>query len=55
VAKELSNKMFQVTATLHKTAKNMDVTRVNPLNKVCSTIQKKPDPMMGIYYLPLLK
>jgi hypothetical protein len=44
IANELSNQ--NVTATLQMTAKNVDVTRIKPLHKICCNIQKT-DHMMG--------
>jgi hypothetical protein len=54
VAKELRNKMFMsahVNDNIlqpHMTAKNMDVTHINLLHKICCNIQKT-DHMMGTY------
>jgi hypothetical protein len=38
---QFTSSWHQITANLHMTAKNMDVTRVNPLHKICCNIQKK--------------
>jgi hypothetical protein len=44
-------KWHQVTATLHMTAKNMYVTRVNPLHTICCNIKKRPHDGYLVYNL----